>query len=519
MNGPLIAALLKPQAYPHPTEGIHLMETHISWVLLTGPYAYKIKKPVNLGFADFSTLELRRHFCQEELRLNRRLAPQLYRDLVEIHGPPEGANLLGDGPVIEVAVRMRQFDQQGLLPMALDAGAVDGERLEEFADRLATFHSNAAIAPPEGPYGTPEAVVAPALANLEVLRRLRPHLPALAPLAEWTDQEAQRLHTVFADRLARGQVREGHGDLHLGNLVLHQGEVVGFDCLEFNAALRWIDVLSDVAFLAMDLEHRGATDLAGRVLNRWLIARGDYGSLLTWRWYLTYRALVRAKVLALRLEQLDPRRSADREEGESQLESYLDQALRGTGPAKRGALLLTHGVTGSGKSHIARELCQRHGWIHVRSDVERRRLFGRWGTPLEAPRQGDAYSEEVSAEIYGDILPKAAEAIVQAGLTAVVDATFLQERQRQVFVALAERLGVPMVILACPVSLEEARTRLTQRQATGLDPSEADESILALHWHTLQPLSAKESSYQVIHSGAAETDRLVRERLAAQARS
>jgi aminoglycoside phosphotransferase family enzyme/predicted kinase len=508
---PMIASLLRPGAYPHPTAAISLLETHISWVLLTGDVAYKVKKPVSLGFVDFGTLERRRHFCREELRLNQRLAAELYLDVVEIHGPPEQARVGGDGPVIEVAVRMRQFDQSGLLPRALASGAVTGDHLEAFAERLAAFHAAAALAPPGGPYGTAEAVVAPARANLEVLGRLHPEA-GLAPLVAWTEAEAQRLQPVFADRLAQGRVREGHGDLHLGNLVLHQGAVVGFDCLEFNPELRWIDVLSDVAFLAMDLHQRQEPLLAARVLNRWLSCSGDYGALATWRWYGVYRALVRAKVLALRLAQLGGAPPAEREALSDQLHGYLHLAQRTSDPPGAGALLLMHGVSGSGKSHLARALCQRHGWIHLRSDVERRRRFGRWGTPFDPVRQGEAYAPAITEEIYGDHLPAAAEAVLQAGLTPVVDATFLTREQRRRIQVLADRLGARWLILSCPVSLAVARERLAQRRRQGGDPSEADEAVLLAQWQALQPFTPDEEPRHLTVTGLVDAEEQLRAR-------
>ncbi|MEB3335695.1 MAG: AAA family ATPase [Cyanobacteriota bacterium] len=508
---PLIASLLRPEAYPHPTGAIRLLETHISWILLTGDIAYKVKKPVRLGFVDFGTLERRRHFCQEELRLNQRLAAELYLDLVEIHGPPERARVGGAGRPIEVAVRMRQFDQSGLLPRALAAGAVTGDHLEAFAERLAAFHAAAAVASPEGPYGRAEAVVAPARANLEVLGRCDREA-ALAPLVAWTEAEAQRLQPVFADRLARGRVREGHGDLHLGNLVLHQGAVVGFDCLEFNPELRWIDVLSDVAFLAMDLRQRQEPLLACRVLSRWLSACGDYGALATWRWYGVYRALVRAKVLALRLAQLDGAPPAEREALADQLRSYLHLAHRISASPGPGALVLMHGVSGSGKSHLARALCQRHGWIHLRSDVERRRRFGGWGTPFDPVRQGDPYAPAVTAELYGVQLPAAAEAVLRAGLPVVVDATFLTRERRRGFQALADRLGARWLLLSCPVSLAVARERLAQRRREGGDPSEADGAVLLAQWQALEPPGADEQPHHLTVTGLEEAEEKLRAR-------
>lgn len=495
---PLIAALLNPKAYPHPTGSIALKETHISWVFLTGPFAYKIKKPVSLGFVDFSDPNQRRHFCQEELRLNQRLAPEIYLDVVDIHGPVTQAHVLGEGPVIEAAVRMHQFGQDGLLSKALGAGQVSGEQLERFAERLAIFHGDGAMASPDGPYGTPEAVLAPALANLEVLRKLHPELSSLARLQEWTLQEGLRLEASFTKRLGQGRVREGHGDLHLDNLVVYQGEVLGFDCLEFSPSLRWIDVLSDVAFLAMDLEQQGEPVFAGRVLNRWLSTCGDYGSLDLWRWYVTYRALVRAKVLALRLEQLPDGRSPEKQVLEEQLSSYLHQALASSGEQRAGGLILTHGVSCSGKSQLASLLCQRHGWIHLRSDVERRRLFGLWGTSFLPPRTGDRYNPSVTQELYGSLLPGAAEEILKAGFTAVVDATFLKQNQRRALLSMASRLTVPVLILDCPVELDVARQRMKEREKVGIDPSEADTSVLERQWKEKEPLGPEEQMLQVV---------------------
>ncbi|MFM1800055.1 MAG: hypothetical protein RLZZ117_2333 [Cyanobacteriota bacterium] len=516
----MIAALLRPGAYPHPTGSIALIETHISWVLLTGDWAYKIKKPVSLGFVDFSTLQRRQHFCLEELRLNQRLAGELYRDLVSIHGPAEQACLEGTGPIIDVAVRMRQFDQAGLLPEALARGALTGRHLDTFSERLARFHAAAAVASPAGPWGTPEAVISPALANLEVLARL-PSRWEVPELATWTQREAELLRPCFMERLARGRVREGHGDLHLGNLVLHQGVVVGFDCLEFNPALRWIDVLSDVAFLAMDLTAQGEPLLAARLLNHWLSASGDYGGLTAWRWYVVYRALVRAKVLALRWEQLEAgaqeagaQAEAEREKLDSRLNSYVALALRVTRATRPGHLLLTHGVSGSGKSHLASALCQRHGWVHLRSDVERRRLFGRWGTPLEPVRRGEAYAPAITDELYETLLPRAAEAVLRAGLTVVVDAAFLSRRQRAIFLSLADRLGTPKMILHCPVSAAVALDRLVERSKEGLDPSEADETVLRRQWQTMEALAPDEMKWSLAAAGdLQQTETLLRQRL------
>ena len=493
----LIRALLRPAAYDHPVASVQLLQTHISWILLTGRYAYKIKKPVNLGFVDFSSLARRRHFCQEELRLNRRLAPELYLGVSSIHGPPEQARFGGSGEEIEVAVRMLQFDQEDLLPAVLRRGLPPGELsalMHDLAARLAGFHAAAAIATAGSGHGSAAGVRQPALANLAVLERCLGPDPRLPPLLQWCQAEAERLQEHFERRRQGGRVREGHGDLHLGNLVLHQGQIVVFDCLEFSEALRWIDVVSDIAFLAMDLRRRRHSLLAASLLNGWLVCSGDYAGLAAWRWYLAYRALVRAKVTALRLEQLagaSPVPAA--RAAQADLHAYLHLAATVVRP-RRPLLLITHGVSGSGKSHRARHLAEALGWLHLRSDVERLRLFGRWGEPCGTVLHGDAYAPAVSERLYRQRLSSCCADALQAGLSVICDATFLQRWQRRCFQQLAERLGVRFAILPCICSPELARERITGRRQHGDDPSEADAAVLEQQLASLEPLDPLERS-------------------------
>ena len=501
---PLIRGLLQPEAYPHPVQQpIRCLQTHISWVLLTGGEAYKIRKPVNLGFLDFTTLEQRRRDCLEELRLNRRLNGQLYKGLVAIGGSAQQPRIeplpTADGDAepaaqpaaLEYAVQMREFPQRDLLPAALARGEVSSGAIEALADRLARFHATAAIAAAAGPYGTPAAVRQPVLANIACLEpRLAPELrPQLAQLQRWEASTFAQLTPHFQARLAAGRVRECHGDLHLGNLLLRQGQIQVFDCLEFNPELRWIDVISDMAFLVMDLEEQGAPGLANRLLNRWLEWSGDYAGLELWRWYVSYRAMVRAKVAAL---------SGDRRP-DGDVAAYLQLALRQQQPP-RPWLLLCHGVSGSGKSHLSGAVAAELGAIRLRSDVERKRWFGRWGDPALACRSGDPYAPAVSAELFGEQLPRRAEQILRAGFAVIIDATFLQQAHREPMTALAARLGVPLVILDLQTPDALVRQRLQQRlaeqrrsaDASEADPSDADVAVLEQQLQQRQPLSAAE---------------------------
>jgi aminoglycoside phosphotransferase family enzyme/predicted kinase len=496
---PLVRALLDPAAYDHPVAAVELIETHISWIFLTGHFAYKLKKPVNLGFVDFSTPELRRRCCQEEVRLNRRLAADLYLGLRDLHGPPERAHLGGEGPVIEALVQMRQFQQRDLLPEALNRGRVKPEQIDRLADDLAHFHAGAAQASPADPWGTPERVLAPALANLESLAQLGRFPPDGEAMASWTRKELTRLQPLLEARRQRGRIRECHGDLHLGNMALLGERIRVFDCLEFSPPLRWIDPISDLAFLVMDLQERCHGELALQLLNRWLETGGDHAALPLLPWYLAYRALVRAKVTALRLQQPDLAPAAV-EPLEAELGNYLNRARRAMAPA-RCALVITHGVSGSGKSHTARQL-RGWGWIHLRSDVERLRLHGRWGcasgeAPADPGQDANPYAATVTEQLYRKVLLEAAEAALAGGFSVVVDATFLKRDLRQAFIELARRLGAGFGILACSVPLDLALVRLQHRIAEADDPSEADAGVVMAQLDALEPLDQGEKAWIV----------------------
>ncbi len=494
----LISALLRPEAHDPPELAIEVVETHISWVLLVGDHAYKIKKPVNLGFVDFSSPTRRAWFCAEELRLNRRLAPNLYLEVVPIHGPVETASFHGEGPVIEMALKMRRFPQAALLPAAIERGEVSPAAFDSLAERLAAFHARAAVAEASEAWGNPQTVQAPAFANLKVLEQHRVTPETVAALRRWTKAEASRLEPLFLRRKAEGRVRECHGDLHLRNMVYVGGRIEVFDCLEFSPELRWIDVFSDLAFAAMDLQQRGLERPADRLLGQWLERSGDYPGLELWSWYRVYRALVRAKVTVLRLSQEDLRMQ-EAEELRASLDAYLGWALAITQP-RRPALVITHGISGSGKSHWARRLASGPGWVHLRSDVERKRRFGLWGD-LQDPdgadpllESGDLYSPAVSQWLYQERLTRCAAAALAAGLNVVVDATFLKREQRQRFWALASRCHAHFAVLECASSLEEAHRRVEKRRAAGLDPSDADDAVINQQLKQLEPIDEEERS-------------------------
>ncbi len=493
----LIQALLRPQAWPAVVGQVEHIETHISTVLLAGDYAYKIKKPVDLGFLDFSTLERRRHFCEEELRLNGRLAPHIYLAVVPITGTAQQPCLGGEGPAIEYAVKMRRFPADALL--SLHPEAITEQQIDAIADQVAAFHARIAVYAGDEDYGTPPAVLAPMQENFEQIRALvdEPEtLGELGRLEAWTLHCHRALSQTLAARRAAGCIRECHGDMHLGNIAWVAGEPLIFDGIEFNPYLRWIDTLNEIAFLVMDLEEKRRSDLARRFLNRYLKLTGDYVGLMLLRFYQLYRAMVRAKVAAIRLGQADLE-AADKAAVMAEFRAYLELAEGYTRPA-RPALIINHGASGSGKSYGTGPVIQDLGAIRVRSDVERQRLarLEGWGRSGAGGIDQGIYTRSASDRTYARLL-ELAESILEAGFVAIVDATFLQVHRREPFYALAQKLKVPFVILDFEAPEALLRARIEQRLAEGADPSEANLEVLAAQLAKREPLSEEERRHAI----------------------
>jgi aminoglycoside phosphotransferase family enzyme/predicted kinase len=495
----LAAALLRPACYPHPVGEVRLLQTHISWVFLAGEHAYKVKKPVSLGFADFATLEARRFFCEEELRLNRRTAPDLYEAVVPITGSPDAPAVGGGGPVIEWAVKMRRFPQEALLDRVARTGALTPALVDAFAQSVAAFHAALPRAKDDSPFGTPREIRDEAVGNfaqIEAIGGVAEAEDVLRALRAWTERACAHLEAVFQSRRDEGFVRECHGDLHLGNVALIGGRPVAFDAIEFNEAFRWIDVMNEVAFPVMDLVHHGLPRLARRFLDRYLAGTGDYEGLAVLRFYLVYRAMVRAKVSAIRSRQagvpeLDRQRSA-RAFGE-----HVELAAHLSRPA-RAAVIAMHGLSGSGKTTAAQELLESLGAIRIRSDVERKRLHGLAASARTgfAPGEG-LYAQGADDETYARLVILARQ-VVAAGHPVIVDATSLQRTRRETFRELAQDCGVPFVLFACVAPQEVLRERVVTRAREGTDASEAGLAVLERQIAHLEPLAAEELEWTVL---------------------
>lgn len=488
----LIAQLMHPEAYPHPATPVTQIETHISHVFLAGDFAYKLKKPLDLGFLDFSTLEKRQFCCEEELRINQRLAADLYLDVVAITGTPESPRIGGTGPVLEYAVKMRRFPQEALL----DRQPLSSELMIELAEQVADFHASLPPAPSQTAYGTPDAVLAPMLANLRVIKTILPHQrEQLERLEAWTRARHDSLIPTLERRRQQGCVRECHGDMHRGNIALVAGVIRIFDGIEFSADLRWIDVASEVAFLIMDLEQANEQGYARMLLNRYLERGGDYGLLDVFDLYKVYRALVRAKVLAIRFAQHAPN-SAEAQADHHHCLRYLALADAYIQP-RRPHLLIACGISGSGKSHLSLQLREALPLIHLRSDVERKRLFGlRETAKTLAHIDSGIYFPHATDWTY-DRLHRLADAILASGYDVLVDATFISRHRRERFLNLARQHQAGFVILALDAPLDVLRQRVKKRLAIGSDASDATLAVLERQHAGRQPLSAAEQVHAI----------------------
>lgn len=482
-------ALRQPQAYPHAVDKITLIETHISWVLLTGEFAYKLKKPLDLGFLDFSTLDKRHHYCQEELRLNRRLAAPIYLEVLAVVAGPDGIVMAGsDTPstdVLEYALKMQQFDPEQGFDRLLHRQELTLEHLDQLAALIGEFHLQLPGAAADSEYGSLQAVRRPCEENFRQIRQQAAQLaddPRLAELARWSKTWLEQHAERFEARHRDGFIRECHGDLHLRNIALWQEKVIAFDCIEFNPALRWIDTISEIAFLIMDLDAHQASGLGWYVLNRYLEQTGDYAGLELLRFYLVYRAMVRAKVAAIETAQHP---GADHQ---AELQHYLDQAVAYTRDAPP-HLVITTGFSGSGKTTMTDQLLQHLGAVRLRSDVERQRLFG--SAPEDQAVGTGKYSTAASDQIYQN-LQAHSRRLLRAGYTVIVDAAFLRQTRRRPFAALARECGVPFHILALEAAPGVLRERIRQRQRAGRDASEADLAVLESQLQHHDPLDAEE---------------------------
>jgi aminoglycoside phosphotransferase family enzyme/gluconate kinase len=474
-----------------------LIETHISWVLLTGMYAYKIVKPLNLGFLDFSDLEKRYRYCFEELRLNRRLAGTLYVEVVPICGTAVQPCLGGYGPAFEYSIKMRQFEQHAIFEQLLEDDQLTTMLVKRAAEKIAHFHRTLICSPDGAVYGTPDEVLKPVRENFDQLEQIDNigKNDVLQELANWSEQEFRSASSLLRERKSAGFIRACHGDLHLGNIALIDGEVVPFDGIGFNPSLYWIDVISEVAFLVMDLADHQRLDLAFQFLNSYLEITGDYGGLRLLPFYLVYRAMVRAKISAIRASQETEEKAFQKDI--ALYHDYLELAVQYT-RSRRPFLLLMHGVSASGKSWLSEQIINHVPAVRLRSDVERKRIYR---LPLRGyPGTQDAeilYSSEANTKTYIRLL-QLTRGILQAGCNVIVDAAFLKKEERRIFLQLGEEQNLPVHIVSTTGSREILLQRLRRRARERDNVSDADQLVLEEQLRTREPLTAEERQKAII---------------------
>ena len=521
----LIEALLDPNSYPHPVEVITTIETHISIVFLTGQFAYKLKKPVDFGFLNFSTLENRKHFCKLEVSLNQRTAPELYLGVYEIHKCEElqSQNLtkktpptptLGNFTItkagykdssktsqpIDYLVKMQQFNPNHVLGKMLKQDCeLNMELLEKLAVQISQFHKNAELVKVNSEFGKPEAQLQPMLDNFPTLFKLFANdskiIQHLKRLQSWTLESFNELKPTIAYRRKNGFVKACHGDLHLDNIAIINESPLLFDGIEFNDHFRWIDMISDIAFLLIDLEFRGKDNASYQTLSLYLSKTLDYKSLILLNFYRVYRTLVRAKITALRAQQIN-QDSYEQQQTLNLSQQYIQQAHSYILTSRSPKLILMQGVSGSGKSHLANTLQEqlKLNAIIISSDRIRKTLFGVNSTHrVNELEKAKLYSSTMNAKTYSALLEYAKESLC-CGFNVIVDATLLKKIHRQKFYALASSINIKPYLISMQTQPEFAKKTIQLRLKNNLNPSDANVDIMLKQINAIDPPDASENA-------------------------
>jgi uncharacterized protein len=482
---PVIQALLKPESYPHPvSEPIQLFQTHVSYVLLTGEVVYKLKKPVNFGFLDFSTLEKRHHFCQEELRLNARGAAKLYLEVVPIAQSGETFHLGSDGEVVEYAVKMQQFPQETLLSEMFDRGLLTESLVQDLAKELANFHRKSQTDDSIRSFGTVEKIRQAFDENYD---QSVGYIDRAQTQAQWdatkayTDRFFVEKESIFQSRILADKIRECHGDIHLRNIAYWNNEMLLFDCIEFNEPFRFVDTMYDLAFVCMDLDARGRRDLSNLLMNTYLEQTGDWEGAQVLPLYLSRQAYVRAKVTSFLLD--DPAIPDDVKQASAKTAAdYYTLAYDYT-QSQTGQIFLMSGLSGSGKSTTAQQIARHTHAIHLRSDAVRKHLAG---IPIEQRGDDSIYSREMTEKTY-DRLRDLGVLLASQGFTVILDAKYDRQALREAVIG--RSAGIPVTILHCEAPLSVLQERVRDR--TG---DIADATVDVLAEQTFEPFSPAEMS-------------------------
>lgn len=494
----VVETLLDPKAYPNRPQDVQLVQTHISYLLLAGDLVYKVKKPVNLGFLDFSTPAKRRHFCEEEVRLNRRLCPTVYLGVVPVVARDGGFAVEGDGKPVDWAVKMTRLYGDRMMDRLVTRGQATPEMLMRVAQVLARFHAEADAGPEVAKWGTGETIKANTQENFS---QAEPFVEMVVTrdrfdfIQQYTRRFLASGAAFLARRVETGRIREGHGDMHLANICYTDQPYI-YDCIEFNERFRCGDVAGEVAFLAMDLEYRGRPDLAHVFVDAYVEASQDSDMYELLDFYKCYRAFVRAKVRCFRLDE--PETSDEvKQSNLDEARHYFDLAYRYAGGRERPGLVVMHGLSGSGKSRLADALSEQLDLVLIRSDVVRKHLGGM--APAERRREtygAGIYDDETTERTYRTMADDATR-LLSSGHSVLLDATFLARKHRDLARSVAVAADARFVLVECVAPEEKTRRRLAGRAGDRTAVSDAGWGIYLQQKRRLEPPDEVDVSQRV----------------------
>jgi uncharacterized protein len=488
----LIIQMQQPDFYPHAVvKNLKLVQTHASYIFLTGNYAYKIKKNVNYGFLDYSSLSKRKFFLDEELRLNKKIAPELYLEVLPISQHDSRFVLADSANIVEYVLKMHAFPQENLFSNLLETDRLSSDRLSELGKIVAKFHQNADTNDYISKFGTAAKIRVAFAENYQQSQKYVGEVQTREQLEGtkvYTDLFFTERENLLKERVKQGKIKECHGDLHLNNICLWRKQIQLFDRLEFNESFRFVDTMYDVAFIVMDLKARKKLDLANIFLNSYLEYTGDWTGLLVLPLYLSRQAYVRAKVNSFLLD--DPQVSEDKKQQARKTASEYYQLAYQYTQTRSGSLILMSGLSGSGKSTVARKIASHQGAIHIRSDAVRKHLAG---IPLEQSASDRLYTPAMTQKTY-DRLGELGLILAQAGYTVILDAKYDRLSLRQPIIAQAKEQNILLKIIYCTAPESVLRDRLNQRQN---DISDATADLIATQRAKTEDFTARERDYLI----------------------
>jgi aminoglycoside phosphotransferase family enzyme/predicted kinase len=498
----VLKSLLKPEAYPEDTKGVELVQTHVSYIFLTDAFAYKIKKAVDFGFLNFSTIDRRRFYCNEEVRLNRRLCPDVYLGVVELRETTNGAAFTDTGTVIDYAVKMKRLPADRMLDKLVDRGEIDASTIRNIASLIAEFHRSAPSSACQSEHGRLDRIMFNWQENFEQMIPFENKtLPSFDRelIRSWVQKFSMEHGELFEKRVHEGYIRECDGDIHLENICLDNDAIHIFDCIEFNDRFRCCDTAADIAFLLMDLDFHGRCDLAEDAINEYVAVSGDQGAQALIYFYKIYRAYVRGKVESFRLN--DSGIAAEEQSLAAQRAMRYFRLVRGY--IERGTipqtLFITCGLMGSGKSTLASQLSFELGVPLFSSDVIRKQLAGfPADQPVHNAYNEGLYSPQSHESTYAELFRQSEKQLVK-GTSVIIDACFPSRLQRTRFVALAQQKGINCVILYLDGSEADIRRRLLERENKGPSVSDGRVELFAQQAAAFEP--PDETEGHLIHLG------------------